>query len=77
MKNETLKKKCKEKDFRVEDLPDGRLLIDESIYIRNLHTFLTIKPDKNSHFTIIGDTALVQLDDLLQLLKDARNSFTP
>lgn len=77
MKNETLKKKCKEKDFRVEDLPDGRLLIDESIYIRNLHTFLTIKPDNKSHFTIIGDTALVQLDDLLQLLKDARNSFSP
>lgn len=72
MKNETLKKKCKEKDFRVKDLPDGRLLIDESIYIRNLHTFLTIKPDKNSHFTVIGDTALIQLDDFLAILRQSK-----
>jgi len=70
MKNETLKKKCK--GFKTKDLPDGRLLIDESIYVRNLHTFLTIKPDKNSHFTVIGDTALIQLDDFLAILRQSK-----
>lgn len=72
MKTETVKRKCEQKGFTVEILPDGRLLLDGSIYIRNLHLPINIIPCKKSHLTIVNGTTLMELEDSLEILRESK-----